>query len=272
MKGGVPDRVPIFIRGVYPFAAERVAQFGPGYEPLVEYVRENCDQIHFWGVGAGFLYSSDKAAQPEMRILEKRSDYELSEYFIETPKGPLTAHIARSSGQPRYMVKNYVETEEDVEKALSLPFEPVRPNLADFHRLDRIIGKRGIVLPQIGNATGRLLSLLGTERLAIWSVEKRSLIHRILGAVNERIYDLVRLLLEGGVGPVIGMLGEEIATPPMLSPRDFYDFVVAYDKPIIELIHSYGRLAHMHCHGNLSQILEMFLEMGLDSTHPPPRG
>jgi uroporphyrinogen-III decarboxylase len=173
------------------------------------------------------------------------------------------------------MVKNYVETDKDVEKVLSVPYEPLEPDIKDFHRLDSIIGEKGIVLPQIGNATGRLRSLLGTERLAIWSIERRFLIHRLLEPLNERIYELVKCLLEGGVGPVVGMLGEEIATPPMLSPRDFYDFVVAYDKPIIELIHSYGGLAHMHCHGNLSQILEMFLEMGLDSTHPvesPPMG
>ena len=275
MKGGKPDRVPIFIRGVYPFAPERVARLGEGFEPLVEYVRENCDQIHFWGAGGGFFHSADEAAQPRVRLLEERPDYELYEHLVETPKGPLIAHIARSSGQPQYMVKNYVQTEEDVDRVLSVPYEPIRPDIEDFHRMDKIIGDSGIVLPQIGNATGKMRSLLGTEALAIWSIEKRHLIHRLLEAVNQRIYDLVEYLLDGGVGPVIGMLGEEIATPPMLSPRDFYDFVVIYDKPIIELIHSYGRLVHIHCHGNLSQILEMFLEMGVDSTHPvetPPLG
>ena len=267
--------MPVFIRGVYPFAPERVARLGEGYEPLVQYVREKCDQIHFWSAGRGFFYSAHEAACPQVHLLEERSDYELYEYLIETPKGPLTARVARSSGQPQYMVKKYVKTEEDVEKVLSVPYEPIQPDLEDFHRLDKMIGDSGIVLAQIGNATGRVAPLLGTESLAIWSIEKRFFIHRLLEAVNERIYDLVKYLLDGGVGPVIGMGGEEYVTPPMASPRDFHDFVVIYDKPIIELIHSYGRLVHIHCHGNLSQILDMFLEMGVDSTHPvesPPMG
>jgi len=70
------------------------------------------------------------------------------------------------------------------------------------------------------------------------------------------------------VGPVIGLIGEELATPPLLSPKDFAEFVGQYDKRLIDLAHRYGCIVRIHCHGNLGAVLDTFLDMGVDALHP----
>ena len=61
----------------------------------------------------------------------------------------------------------------------------------------------------------------------------------------------------------------------MASPRDFDEFVFDYDKRIIDLIHNAGKLAWIHCHGDMDPVLERFIDMGLDCLNPiepPPVG
>jgi len=71
------------------------------------------------------------------------------------------------------------------------------------------------------------------------------------------------------------MAGEEYIVPPLHGPRDFEDFNVRYDKPIIDLIHEAGGRIHIHCHGSIKTVFDGFLRMGVDVLHPceaPPMG
>ena len=63
--------------------------------------------------------------------------------------------------------------------------------------------------------------------------------------------------------------------PPLHGPRDFDDFNVRYDKPILDLVHETGGRMHIHCHGSIKKVLPGFLAMGTDVLHPfeaPPMG
>ena len=100
---------------------------------------------------------------------------------------------------------------------------------------------------------------MGSELLAIWSIEERELLTEMVEMMFQRCYDFVKHLVESGVGPVFESAGQELATPPLLSPDDFRDFVVKYDKPLIDLVHEHGGLVHIHCHGNLDADLDDFV-------------
>jgi len=86
---------------------------------------------------------------------------------------------------------------------------------------------------------------------------------------------LVKFLVEKQLGPFFSMLGEEYIVPPLHGPKDFYDFNVRYDKPIIDLIHEAKGRIHIHCHGSIKKVFQGFLDMGADVLHPfeaPPMG
>jgi uroporphyrinogen-III decarboxylase len=69
--------------------------------------------------------------------------------------------------------------------------------------------------------------------------------------------------------------GSEQATPPMMSPRLYEDFVVKYDSKLFDLVHRYGGYVQVHCHGNIRGILDRLMSMGVDLLDPveaPPNG
>ena len=72
-----------------------------------------------------------------------------------------------------------------------------------------------------------------------------------------------------------GYVGPELCIPPLQSPADFDEFVVEYDRKLIDLIHAYDGLVWCHCHGGMARVLDGFLAMGIDvlnPVEPPPMG
>jgi uroporphyrinogen-III decarboxylase len=61
----------------------------------------------------------------------------------------------------------------------------------------------------------------------------------------------------------------------MMSNQMYDDFVFRYDSQLFDLVHKYGGLAHVHCHGKVNTIFERMIDMGvdmLDPMEPPPDG
>jgi hypothetical protein len=93
--------------------------------------------------------------------------------------------------------------------------------------------------------------------------------------MSELLLGYVESLLRAGFGPVFRIFGPEYAAPPLMSPAFFRKAVVAYDRPLIDLIHRYGGFVRYHCHGPIARILDDFLMLGVDMTDPceaPPSG
>ena len=209
-------------------------------------------------------------------VVERGDDFELHQTVIETPRGDLVArNTVSTQGHPGLEAKFYVENRDDLERFLSIPYEPLRPDVGGFLATQSSLGERGILLARLGGPALSVHELLGSELLAIWSIEERDTIHQLLELFTRRTCDLVKYLVGQGVGPFFGFAGQELIAPPLHSPKDFYEFGVAYDKRIFDLIHDAGGLVHVHCHGSIRECIEGFAEMGADCLHPieaPPLG
>jgi hypothetical protein len=270
-----PDRVPIIVRGVNPYARHMNwrGEADPSYRPLIERVRETCEVEHIMSMGRGFALIG--AAQIETKA-EVRDSWRVITRTVETPVGPLTSiHREGTDSYAHAEVKQWITDEVDVERFLSLPYLPVEPDLAPYFEAREQLGEAGYVLAYLDDAIGQVHALLGSELLAIWSMEAPHLICRLLDVMGERCLDFARRLLVGGVAPVLGLQGQEVIVPPLMSPRRFVDLVVRYDRPIVELAHAHGCLLYVHCHGFLNAVLGRFADMGVDILHPieaPPMG
>jgi uroporphyrinogen-III decarboxylase len=69
--------------------------------------------------------------------------------------------------------------------------------------------------------------------------------------------------------------GPEYASPPYLHPRQFCEYVVRYDTPMVQSIQKWGGFARIHSHGRLKAILDDIVStgcLGLDPIEPPPQG
>lgn len=275
MRCGTPDRVPIQVRGVPVWNETWVRSRHESYRPLIEAVRQHGDWVASWSPPTG-RFLSDAPLELSTTTREVDDRWVLFETTLQTPQGPLVASYQSSRlGMPGLERSFFVKTEEDVERFFSLPYVPPKPSVEEYFRLEERLGERGLVLVSLLSPIGHVHDLLGSELLALWSAERREVVRHLVEVFTERLRTVIEHLLDQGVGGVYGFLGEEYATPPLHSPRDFHEFVTEPEKELFALIHARGGLVHVHCHGPLNAVLEEFVVMGANCLHPveaPPLG
>jgi hypothetical protein len=204
-------------------------------------------------------------------------DWEREVTTLETPAGPLEcSRLLSLKGQPGRHETYLLKSREDAEKYLSLPLPKPGGDVSVHFRLDRETGEAGIAEAYLApNPGGFVAELFGSEMFALMSLTDRDIVHALCERRMTILLNRVKFLLSEGVGPFFALSGEEYIVPPLHGPKDFYDFDVKYDRPIIDLVHEAGGRVHVHCHGSIKRIIEGFVEMGTDVLHPfepPPLG
>ena len=244
----------------------------PSYDRLKDYLHACSDLKLPWnGEAIETPYQSDHS-------LERHSeDFQRHLTTLRTPAGDLQAsRLVSLRGQPGLNETFFIKTNQDAEKYLSLPMPIIQGDTSSFFTTDEQVGDRGIVEVDLGlNPAGCVVELFGSEAFAIASITDRDVIHALCRRRMAVKMDAVKFLLSHQVGPFFTMLGQEYVTPPLHGPRDFHDFNVAYDKPIVDLIHDGGGRMHIHCHGRIKTVMQAFVDMGADVLHPfeaPPMG
>ena len=270
-----PDRVPIIIRGVNPYARAMNwrGEAHPSYRPLIERVRACCDVEHIWTPTSGFFLNA--AVDVQTRV-EDKDGWRITHALVDTPRGRLTSTSrAGIDSYSHAVTKHWICDEQDVERFLSLPFALAQPDLCANVDANAELSDSGYVLPNMPDPILFVHELIGSELLAVWSVDAPHLIRRLLDEMGECCLAFTKLLLAGGVRDVLGLNGPEVATPPFFSPRRFDEMVARYDERLIELAHRHNCVVVVHCHGPMDAVLERFANMGVDALHPleaPPMG
>lgn len=282
LKGEPTDRIGLQLRGVNVWHEPWCASRHVSFRPLIDAVRQHGDWEAMIGFDEGFCQSAAAVARrTTVEDVPGHPEVEHHVTVVEGPRGRLRNVVARSRvGHPDMTVEHFCKTPADAENLLAVPYEPLRPDVAPMLELDRRVGERGLVLVILGyDPVGEVFELLGSERLALWSVEHRDLVHRLLGELLRRKLDVLahfaRSRLAESMPLWVGHVGAEVVVPPLHSPADFRDFVVRYDQPLHDAVHAMGGFVHVHCHGSIRRLLEDFVAMGVDVLHPveaPPLG
>ena len=263
-----PDRVPVLIF-LDPYT-DTWAGRDPSYGPLLAATREYADVIYDWNFPTGFFASGAPLPRRQEALPEGRT-----RHVLDTPNGPMTLETApdwRGGG----IVKHWVRSVDDARRVLSIPHAPLRPDLAPFRAERRRL--EGVAAAQVTFPDPICLvgDLVAPAVLAVWTVEERGLLCEMLDVACRRIAEALNYCLAGDVGPIYYFNGPEYALPPLMSPRDFEEFVVAYDRRLVELIHSRPeRYVIIHSHGRVNRFLEGFAAIGMDGLNvlePPPMG
>ena len=189
---------------------------------------------------------------------------------INTPAGEPTSVVQDRPGGG--IEKYWVESVEEAERVLSIPYVPSRPSLDEFISTRERLSGRSCGQVTVGDPVSSL-SVVDPQLRSLWTRTERELLVEMMDVAFERIMDQLDYLLENDVGPVYYINGSEYAVPPLMSPRDFEEFVVRHEREMVSKIHEYGKVAHIHCHGRLDRCLERFVEIGTDGLNPlePPQ-
>ena len=260
------DRPAVYVRTGFP-------RDDATYDRMKAYLKEKSELKGGWSTSA----CQTTSAPVETRVEPVSNDWERHIRTMHTPKGDLESSALISlRGQPGLHETYYIKSPEDVGTYLSLPMPELGGNADAFAEAVERMGDTGIVATSLGmNPAGSAAILCGSETFAIMSITDRDVLHALCARERDVILARLKYALAQGVGPYFAWGGQEYLAPPLHGPKDFNDFNVKYDKPIVDVVHEAGGYVHVHCHGSVKKVFQGFLDMGADVLHPfeaPPMG
>lgn len=197
---------------------------------------------------------------------------------IDTPLGELTFHHHwdPESGT-LWTVKYPVETEADIRKIVSLPWElPGGLKPPDLDSLPEEFVDRGILVTRISSPFVCVAGMMRYQRFLELCAENLALIKELTETCRERTLDVLRVLLSKPGIEYVWIGGSEWVTPPMGSPTLYDALVQEQERSLIEFIKERSdAIVHIHCHGRVRRALLRTIERGADYTEPveaPPDG
>jgi hypothetical protein len=198
--------------------------------------------------------------------------------------GSLELASSERNENGRASFKKLLDSDEDLEILVQFP---VLTNRKSIHEildayLPRYLEEKrefpeecGAMMLDLGEPIGFLYHNSNLEEYSIWSLTHNDLVKKILDRFMEQKLIIYQYCLERDLADVYFMVGSELASPPLVSPETFQEWIVPYARELVELVHSYGKHVIMHYHGQIKEILPYFLEMGADALHTieaPPVG
>ncbi len=119
-----------------------------------------------------------------------------------------------------------------------------------------------------GDALCDAASLFEMGTYTILAYTEAALFHQLLDWFAEGRNQHTHRVTQALPGRLWRIYGPEYASVPYLPPKYFHDYVVSYDRPLVEAIQATGGYARLHSHGNLKAILPMILDLGVDGLDP----
>ncbi len=159
-------------------------------------------------------------------------------------------------------------------KAWEVPFGG-EPDISSVLEAEAQVGDTGIVMLDTSDPLCEVASLFDMGTYTTIAMTEPELFHQALEKAARIIHPRTEAVARALPGRLWRIYGPEYAAPPYLPPALFEEYVVGYDKPMVESIHRYGGFARIHSHGRLKAVLDSLVAtgcMGLDPIEPAPHG
>jgi len=296
-EGGKADRVPIF-PPISWSPRRNILQEKPGgwrgepdFIKVARLVEEHCDPVPslgevrppaVWAPGSYQRFLEAPAQYIEELPAQKLGNGRNRQMtLLHTPKGDLRYVKEWEDGiETVWDVEKPIKCVEDARRMLSVPYRFDRPDEKAWEPFRQYRAKMGRDFLTGGGVNSMVAMLCGTmpfELLLEWVVTEREVLKALADAWLERVSEKAGYMLEHGVGPFWHFNGVERASPPMMGPKQWAEWVVPYDGKIMRMIRQRipDAIIHVHCHGRVGTLLDSWIDMGVSSTdpvEPPPQG
>lgn len=292
---GIPDRVPVNTYELAGFDSRDWYNLQPSYSRLMDLIRRETDCITNWNPSAlpaarsaggeasapGTAYLDHCLAESgaPLKIERTRSRRGRRERIVEevgTPAGPLRRIIETDPEENTiWQVEHWCKDGSDVDKVLSIPYEPLRYDAGDLPRARAELGERGLVMASLGDPAYIVADLMSMEDFLVWAFSDTGHFGRAVAVVSERVMENLRQQLDTCVVDAYRICGPEYFTPPYHPPEMFERFVLPHVKEMVGIVQRRGAKVRIHCHGKIARVLDMIIETGcdgIDPCEPPPAG
>lgn len=280
------DRVPISTYELVGYNGRAWENNDPSYARLMDDIRRRTDCVCMWDpltnsaiprvdhIG-DFLDITSYPADVETERVHG-TDRVITRRTLHTPRGDLTSEsVVFDNLHTVWRTEHWCKSLDDVDRILSVPFEPVQYDFSDLERIEREVGDRGIIMSSVFDALGWVYDLMEFGQFLVWAFTEPEHFEAVLAEVHDRAMENLRRMLGVRVVDLYRICGAEAATPPYMPRRAFERYVVPFDSEMVDLIHSRGARARIHCHGKIGTVLDLIAATGTDSMDPceaPPDG
>jgi uroporphyrinogen-III decarboxylase len=186
---------------------------------------------------------------------------------VATPEGMLTSAYRKERYQ-KWAMDHLVKDERDLELLKYRP-DPKYLDLSPLAEVIRQVGDRGLVLHVVPGAWYEACTLRYLVTVTGDLFERPAWLHRYLEAITSYLERLLARVLETGVQAI---QIDESWVGVGLSPKTYNEFVLPYDRRLVEMAHRAGVLVDYHNCGRAKAILEPMADTGADVLEPltPP--
>jgi len=251
-----PDRVP-----VSPWGLGRLTRG----QPLTEELVARTDPWLEMGSGINVWGGADAP-------VEWRREGNTVRTVVHAPGRDLTA--VRTTTQQTTAATEYLcKSVEDIEALLAIPYKRPRIDVEAFLAHKARVAEDGLAVLGVANGLCLPNEVLGTEYCCYLWATQPDIIRHMVSLAAGRIYDALEEAVSGGVD-CVRIIGGEYATQ-LMGPKAWEELVVPHDRPLVEMLHAHGAIAHYHNHGNMQRFIERIADLGVDSLDPieqPPYG
>lgn len=282
LRGEAVDRVPVSFYEINGF--EDPTNSGPfniyshpSWRPLIELAKEKTDRIVLKGVAFKDVLPDPVDNFATVKTYEQGK----SRHTIKTVK---IGNRTLTSRTRQDMDVNTVWTEvpllksiDDLKLFLQLPFPRMAesPDIGPVLNVEKALGESGIVMLDTPDPLCLAAMMFDVSEYTIIASTEKKLFHQLLQKFADFLMPQIKMAAKLLPGRLWRIYGPEYASVPFLRPSLFREYVVRYDKPMVDVIKDYGGFPRIHSHGNLKDILDdiVFMGcMGLDPIEPPPQG
>jgi hypothetical protein len=190
----------------------------------------------------------------------------------ETPAGPLTRRIRRTAVTSA-TVEFPFKSPEDIERYLSIPYEPPRADLTAYRSWRERVGDAGFVMVAIGNAVCVPADWFSPEGFALCWAEEPELMTRLVATASGRLNAYVERMCRAGVEGFRIVGGEYVTV--QLGHKAFAALISPFDTQLSEIMRRYNAVSYYHNHGRVMRFLGELADLGMDAVDPleaPPWG
>jgi len=270
------DRVPISTYELVGYNSHAFENKEPSYKKLMDFIREKTDCVCMWDLNSnGKVAQSSYFAQIKCRQT-RGENYTERNLILETPGGALTStHRVYDKLYTTWQTERWCKTTDDVDKIMSIPFEPVQYDASDYDRVKKEVGDRGIIMSGAADPAYLAMELMEFGESTVWAMTETSHFAKTVEEMHRRNMINLENMLKCKTVDLYRICGPEYLTPPYLPPQFFKRFVTPYLTEMTGLIHKYGGLVRIHCHGKINKVTDEILACGADALDPceaPPDG
>lgn len=254
----------------------------PSWKPLIELAEKHTDLIrmmspvrkHSHLAWENTIQNDDIQKYVNLNNWEN-DESKFSEITYRIGNKVLTSVSQRDKNQDTvWTIKPLLKDRDDVLAYLDLPDQIFTEDIDIKPLLEQeiLLGDRGIVMVDTEDPICAVASLFSMEDFAVFAFTEQDLCHQLLQKHAAYINIRAEIVSKEFPGRLWRIYGPEYVIPPFFPVDLFEEYVVKYDRVIIDSIHKYGGFARVHCHGNVKDVLPKIVEMGADAIDPlePP--